>query len=390
MQDQRRLSARERTRPLNSLNSTPSTLVAACAVAVVVLSTLIMHNSSLAPVLSSHARTRYYASTLAASPRPRHVRFGSFNVRYAPRSLGPLEPLRSLWNHVGAAARPSAQSVPGLRGGDEAAADPEGETSWARRREKLVDQVLFHELDCVGFQEVLNHQLRDLEYLMGEEFGHVGVGRNDGKKAGEAVPIFYRKSRFALKSVQHRWLSPNPDRPGSKGWDAGQPRMVTIARLVDLESSARSGEEIVVANTHWDDRGYQARTESAKLILEWLDAEAKNATDAARDPLVVLLGDLNSPAEEAGYQILTASRYVNVDDGREGTKIPDRGAQAAFWDSRHEMATRETSLGGPGALSRPYGPHNTFTGFVRSDEPKIIDFILVLGNEAFSAPDRRH
>lgn len=27
---------------------------------------------------------------------------------------------------------------------------------------------------------------------------------------------------------------------------------------------------------------------------------------------------------------------------------------------------------------------------MRSDEPKIIDFILVLGNEAFSAPDRRH
>lgn len=34
-----------------------------------------------------------------------------------------------------------------------------------------------------------------------------------------------------------------------------------------------------------------------------------------------------------------------------------------------------------------YGPHNTFTGFVPSDEPKIIDFILLFDNVAFSSPN---
>ena len=180
-------------------------------------------------------------------------------------------------------------------------------------------------------------------------FSYRSIGRNDGKKAGEAVPIFYRKSRFSLSSVRHFWLSPTPEVPGSKGWDAGQPRMVTIARLIDLHSAARTEkgelEEIIVANTHWDDRGLEARTESAKLILELLDNESKNVTreENGKQPLVVLLGDLNSPAEEAGYQTLTGGRYLEKKISHD---------DKTFWDSRHEIATRRTSLAGPGALSR--------------------------------------
>ncbi|GAA5963284.1 hypothetical protein JCM3765_005787 [Sporobolomyces pararoseus] len=348
-------SASDRSLPLLGVISL---LVALCAV--VLLS--VMDSNHL-----SHSRSAYYLSTLSAQPPPRKIRIGSFNIRYSPG--GPFKPLRSLLGKV-------------TRQKDEH--KKWGEAKWEERREKLVDQVLFHELDCIGFQEVLDHQYKDLEVLLGEEFEHVGVGRNDGKKAGEAVPIFYRKSRFSLNSVRHFWLSPTPEVPGSKGWDAGQPRMVTIARLVDLQSASRGGggelEEIIVANTHWDDRGLEARTESAKLILKVLDDEAKNVTreENGKEPLVVLLGDLNSPAEEAGYQALTGGRYLEQ-------KLSGDGK--TFWDSRHEVATRKTSLAGPGALSRPYGPLNTFTGFVPSDEPKVIDFILVRDNFAFAPPN---
>ena len=99
---------------------------------------------------------------------------------------------------------------------------------------------------------MLDHQLHDLAALLGHQYGWVGVGRDNGKRAGEAVPIFYNKwvsscrpsasytdvlalctplgwltkpkpvgrKVFKLGSVRHFWLSDTPDVPGSVGWDA--------------------------------------------------------------------------------------------------------------------------------------------------------------------------
>lgn len=41
----------------------------------------------------------------------------------------------------------------------------------------------------------------------------------------------------------------------------------------------------------------------------------------------------------------------------------------------------------PIPLDSSYGPLNTFTGFIPSDEPKVIDFILVKDNSAFVPPN---
>ncbi|GAA5864348.1 hypothetical protein JCM1840_006753 [Sporobolomyces johnsonii] len=315
-----------------------------------------------------HIPSSYYIATLMADPPPRTLRVGTFNVRYSPPASAVLQPLKSL-----AASVTTPKHV-------RSELEKWGERPWSERRERLVDQVLWSELDVVGFQEVLDHQLGDIEKLVGEEWAHVGVGRNDGKKAGEAVPIFYRRSRFDLISSKHSWLSPTPSKPGSRGWDAGQPRMVTLVRLRDKRSRLPAGEDYVFANTHWDDRGLEARTQSAELILSLVQEEAANKTqEGGPDPLVVLLGDLNSPAEEKGYQILTGSRYVGAKDAEEESKT-------VFRDSRHELASRKTPLAGPGALSGPFGPLNTFTGFVPSDVPKVIDFILLYANRAFAPP----
>lgn len=62
-------------------------------------------------------------------------------------------------------------------------------------------------LDIIGFQvgqyrkrtdmqEVYKSQLLDLSALLGPRFGNVGVGRDDGKEAGEYSPIFYDKCVF--------------------------------------------------------------------------------------------------------------------------------------------------------------------------------------------------
>ena len=45
----------------------------------------------------------------------------------------------------------------------------------------------------IGFQEALVRQVNDMQELLGQEWGWVGVGRDDGKQAGEYSPVFYKK-----------------------------------------------------------------------------------------------------------------------------------------------------------------------------------------------------
>jgi hypothetical protein len=47
---------------------------------------------------------------------------------------------------------------------------------------------------CIVSQEVLHNQLLDIQSLLGPGWAYVGVGRDDGQKAGEYSPIFYNTS----------------------------------------------------------------------------------------------------------------------------------------------------------------------------------------------------
>ncbi|GAA6050038.1 hypothetical protein JCM3770_001927 [Rhodotorula araucariae] len=334
-------------------------LVALVAALTALLAAVVLPSSTRA---SRAPRTAHYIAQLAAmhSPAPpRTLRVGTLNVRY---DFAARHPLSSL--------------------GD-------GERRWAERRDALVDMVTWEELDVVGFQEVLHSQFEDLQALLpDDEWGSVGVGRDDGRRAGEAVPIFYRRASLRLVpgSVSHRWLSPTPLKPGSRGWDAGQPRMVTFARFADARASGGQGHaEVLVANTHWDDRGVRAREESAMLIRTLVEEELSRGAEAeGTEPLVVLLGDLNSPDEEEGYQLLTGRRYPSFPKGGLGaTEDGPAAAGRSFFDARRELAVRGSALAGPGAPSSRFGPLNTFTGFSAADIPKVIDFILPFANNAF-------
>lgn len=133
------------------------------------------------------------------------------------------------------------------------------------------------------------------------------------------------RDRLKLNSVEYFWLSTSPSIPGSKDWDAGQTRMVTVAHFSPLASESHVFYALC---THWDDRGLLSRTKAAEIILDYvskLGAEGK---------LVLLLGDLNSPAEEDGYRTLTQWRYA----GKGGS-----GA-TSFGDARHELAVARVGV----------------------------------------------
>jgi hypothetical protein len=107
-------------------------------------------------------------TTSIHSYTPRTLRLGSFNIRMDGSAAHPLlYPFKEAADTL--AAKVSKR-------GEQDSRERWGERRWYERRGKVVDQVLFPELDVVGFQEVLDNQYVDLKQLLGEEWEHVGVG----------------------------------------------------------------------------------------------------------------------------------------------------------------------------------------------------------------------
>ena len=138
----------------------------------------------------------------------------------------------------------------------------DGENWWEKRKDKVAGLVNYYEADFVGLQEVVHNQLLYLkDSLTGYNF--IGVGRDDGKEAGEYSCIFYKKDKYSVVEQSTFWLSPTPDIP-SKGWDAALNRVCTYG----LFKNNKTKKLVWVFNTHFDHMGNLARLESAKLIIK--------------------------------------------------------------------------------------------------------------------------
>lgn len=135
-----------------------------------------------------------------------------------------------------------------------------GTEAWEMRIKNLVPLVLAADPDCIGFQEVLPNQYRDLTDAL-SAYASVGKAREDGVDKGERSAVFFRKSRFNLLDSGDFWLSETPDVP-SFGWDAACIRICTYVRLYDKVTD----KEFYHFNTHLDHVGQTAMLEGAKMI----------------------------------------------------------------------------------------------------------------------------
>ncbi len=208
--------------------------------------------------------------------------------------------------------------------------------AWPYRKDHIASLIRYHEADVCGFQEALKGQIDDLSHLL-PDFGWCGVGRDDGRSAGEFSPIFYRKNRFDLLHTGTFWLSDSPRVAGSEGWDAALPRIVTWALLHDH----LTGRECLFFNTHFDHQGVVARQMSARLLLDSV------RTKIGEWPVFVT-GDFNSTDTSVVYRIMT------------GAELKD-----ALTVSR----------------TPHYGPVSTWNGFRGIDPDHRIDFIYVTDRE---------
>lgn len=213
----------------------------------------------------------------------------------------------------------------------------DGVNAWPHRKDWVAEIISGNKVDIAGFQEVLAGQFDDLKQRLPEMEAY-GVGRDDGKMAGEFSPVFYRRDRFELIEKSTFWLSPSPDVPGSKGWDAALPRIASWLKLKDRQS----GTVFYVVNTHFDHKGTQARTESAALIVRQL-------RDQFSGHSVVLTGDFNTTPGTPPYQTLIDADSAGL------VMLNDTFQHSSF---------------------EPEGPNSTWNGFQAIVPGQRIDFIF--------------
>ncbi|NND97440.1 MAG: endonuclease/exonuclease/phosphatase family protein [Pirellulaceae bacterium] len=212
----------------------------------------------------------------------------------------------------------------------------DGKDVWSERKESVAQ--FLGDFDIFGLQEVTAGQRDDLDERLGL-FESYGLGRDDGKRGGEAAPIYFLRSRFTAQSKGTIWLSESPETIGKKGWDAALPRTMTYLVLLDKQTD----KTFLVANTHFDHRGVQARLESGKLIRRWLDQRDIQLP-------TIVMGDFNCLPDSDPYRALTTN------------------------DSPSPLADARTL-----AKSPVVGPTSTWNGFQQIVPDRIIDHVFVRG-----------
>ncbi|MCC8154211.1 MAG: endonuclease/exonuclease/phosphatase family protein [Tannerellaceae bacterium] len=166
----------------------------------------------------------------------------------------------------------------------------DGENAWSYRIDMVNSLVKFHDFDIFGTQEGFIHMLKDMAQT--GEYTFTGVGRDDGKEAGEHSAIFYKKERFDLLENGDFWFSETPDKP-TLGWDANIKRICSWAKFMDKNC----GREFYFFNVHYDHEGPIARRESSKLLISKIKRIAGNS-------LFFCTGDFNASPEQEPIQVI--------------------------------------------------------------------------------------
>ena len=88
----------------------------------------------------------------------------------------------------------------------------DGENKWDLRKHASVAMINEEKPTIFGLQEAKPEQM---QYLVENlpQYGHIGVGREDGVSSGEHMTIFYLKDEVELLDGGTFWLSETPRSP---------------------------------------------------------------------------------------------------------------------------------------------------------------------------------
>ena len=168
----------------------------------------------------------------------------------------------------------------------------DGTNSWQYRYPASAMMIDDQKPDIFGLQEALPEQKQYFEDVLPMYKG-VGVPRDDGKKNGEIMAIFWNKKTIKMLKWGTYWLSETPEVP-SKGWDAACLRTATWALMKDK----KSGKKFYYVNTHLDHVGWEARKNGLALIVDKIGKMNKEGYP------MVLTGDFNMEIDRPEFDDL--------------------------------------------------------------------------------------
>lgn len=210
----------------------------------------------------------------------------------------------------------------------------DGTNSWEFRCPATIAMLKDQQPDIFGVQEAFEFQIKFIEEYC-RNYRSVGVGRDDGKKKGEYMSIFWNKKRIKLIKWGTFWLSETPDEP-SKGWDAYCRRTATWALMKDK----KTGRKFYYVNTHLDHKGKEAQKNGLKLIVDRIESINPQGYP------MVLTGDFNIKPDNAALTDLDA----RMQSARKVAPVTDS--------------------------------HNTFNGWSVKPTDSVIDYIYISGFSA--------
>lgn len=179
----------------------------------------------------------------------------------------------------------------------------DGDHVWANRRAHVVTTIHDHAPHILGLQEALRFQLDELEAAL-PGYREVGVGRDDGRAAGEYSPLLVDTARFAIVEEGTFWFSDSPEVAGSASWGNTIPRICSWARLSDRAT----GDTLRAYNVHWDHVSQPSRAKSAALLLQRIVAHP------GKSDAILVLGDFNSDEGNPAYRALVGDARVGLRD----------------------------------------------------------------------------
>ena len=216
----------------------------------------------------------------------------------------------------------------------------DGEDHWTKRREQLFALLREQRADVVGLQEAMHFQLEEIVRAV-PGYDWVGVGRSDGRQAGEYSAILYRTARLTPRRSDTFWFSDTPTVPGSMSWGNRYERICTWAYFED-----REGPAFYAYNVHLDHESQPSRERSADLLMRTVECTKSQGAGCGHRRLQLRRGQRRG--EDGGAD---TSRHVPPASSRR-----DRGGHVQrvhLWqDDRGEdrLRVRRAGHGGPGRV----------------------------------------
>jgi endonuclease/exonuclease/phosphatase family metal-dependent hydrolase len=171
---------------------------------------------------------------------------------------------------------------------------------WSVRKPALRAALKAAGPDILCVQEALRGQVRFLEAEL-PNHRRVGVGRDDGRSAGEHCAIYFDAARFQELDGGTFWLEEPADRP-PENMTLGPKRICTWVRLRDCTS----GRTLRVYNTHLY-LTERARLSAVRGILERVGSG--DPSDA-----VLIAGDFNAAPDATSRRLFSAAGLESVSE----------------------------------------------------------------------------